>query len=232
MTSGQCNWRFYHRINSNSPNPYIRTHEKELKGVDLYERIQCLMERPISPNNEPRTERKGKINFLRFRIMLWCDDGKRHLVNMYFDRAGVDKHLLPNHRANAMIDAGRYTTKEFNEIDKMSFNPNQCMKDVITGPNYVYGDAVCVVPAGAPGLDHSIYGNNPISFMLGETRFGCDEGDFCMSPRWKMKNSVSEKKLFDRESWEYVDYLVCPRGCEDEQFRVLLRSWGKGRIWR
>jgi hypothetical protein len=48
--------------------------------------------------------------------------------------------LVPNHWANALADAGRFITKDFNDIGRMVCR-NQNLKDSI-GANYFVGNIV------------------------------------------------------------------------------------------
>jgi len=98
---------------------------------------------------------------------LWCSNGKRYKVELYFDEEGAMPHkaLTPNWGANAMIDAGRFTSKKFEYVDDNSYN--QKLKTA-WGSNYIYGDCICKIYTGKPLPDCSIYGDNPLSFMYRE----------------------------------------------------------------
>jgi hypothetical protein len=92
----------------------------------------------------------------------WCDDGELRELAVFMDEDGRSKNLLPNHRANALIDAGRFTSK-----DRIQFNEgqNQSLKEH-HGCNFVYGDVVCKIPIGTAGPDHSVYNNNPLWYIV------------------------------------------------------------------
>ena len=100
---------------------------------------------------------------------IWCVDGQRHLMTVYYDSDGEDKHLVPNHRANALITAGRFTTRDFNDIvdrtrGQLQPNFNQELKDQ-WGSSFLLGDIICVINEGDSLPDFDIYGNNPINFV-------------------------------------------------------------------
>ena len=94
---------------------------------------------------------------------LWCVNGIRYGYHVFWDEDGRRPKLLePNHRANAMVDAGRFISTEFNCTDDES--PNQQIKEA-QGSNYFFGDVVILVQEGDPRPDISIYGRNPVKFI-------------------------------------------------------------------
>lgn len=98
------------------------------------------------------------------RFHFWCTDGLRHELVVYCDEERREPKVLePNHRANAMADAGRFVTRDFNWTDDES--TNQKMKES-QGSNYFFGDVVIVV-SGADSLPNiSVYGANPLRFIF------------------------------------------------------------------
>ena len=80
----------------------------------------------------------------RQTMSFWCTDGKRHKLDYLCDGEGKDKYLLPNHRVNALIHAGRFTSKDF---DNIAPSRNQELKDT-WGSNYCVGDVYFVLPDG------------------------------------------------------------------------------------
>jgi len=212
----------YHCITTSSFVPFIEADEQEPGGNKTTEdHVRALL---VHSNALKRVSLSSVVNY-----MLWCKDGTRCRVDMYTHRNCI---FLPNHRANAIIDAGRYVTKEFNFIDVAS--SNQKVKDA-SGSNYIYGDVVCIISAGMPDLDHSIYGENPLTFLLEEVRtpsetmtsvYGGQLANFMINPRTKKKNAMTKHSTSDLTSWEYAPYIVFMKGDEDEEFKLLLQSWG------
>lgn len=93
----------------------------------------------------------------------WCTDGLRQELRVYMDGKGRDpKALEPNHRANAMADAGRFVTTDFNMTDDESMN--QQLKEA-QGSNYFFGDIIIVNGERDPQPDMLVYGQNPIRFI-------------------------------------------------------------------
>lgn len=94
---------------------------------------------------------------------VWCTDGLRHELRIYMDGEGRDpKALEPNHRANAMADAGRFVTTDFNMTDDES--RNQKLKEA-QGSNYFFGDIIIVNGERDPRPDMLVYGQNPVRFI-------------------------------------------------------------------
>ena len=107
--------------------------------------------------------------FGRRSYWIWGVDERRQLITMYYDSDGEDKHLVPNHRANALITAGRFTTRNFNNVigrtgERLQRNCNQELKDQ-WGSNFLLGDVICVINDGDGLPDFDIYGHNPIDFV-------------------------------------------------------------------
>lgn len=98
-------------------------------------------------------------------LSCWCTDGSRHEFTILCIEDGKLKGLRPNHRVNAMIDAGRFDTTEFDYVDANS--KNQRLKDA-WGSNYFAGDIFIVVSRDGCIPDCSVFGEDPIAFILSE----------------------------------------------------------------
>lgn len=92
-------------------------------------------------------------------IKFFDSSGRRLSYSCYVDWRATEKHLDVNHRANAMINIGRFTGLDLTMVDDCH---NQWMK-LLYGSNHVYGDLVVVVPEGTPPPDLSVYGSNPVA---------------------------------------------------------------------
>jgi hypothetical protein len=184
----------------------------------------------------------------RGTFLLWCEDDKKHYVKMYFDEKGKHKSLVPNHRANAMIDAGRFSTKDFDNIDncfvdnyqREARNRNQDLKES-WGSNYLVGDVICVIPNRDPLPDFSVFGENPIDFITAK-KTPCDQMKSSHGEELAMKMVDTRMKkvglssgmytrhdlalLKENRKWEFVDYHVMPKVGVDNGYKELLRSWG------
>ena len=65
-------------------------------------------------------------------IKLWGTDRQRHHYACYMDENGLTHELDPNHRVNAIVDAGRFTTLTHHTVDDCK---NQRLKEH-QGSNY------------------------------------------------------------------------------------------------
>ena len=81
-------------------------------------------------------------------IMIWCNNKKWNTLHVFMVDDGRCVSLVLNHRANALAEAGRFDTKNFNDIGTLR-NHNQDLKDSY-GTNYFFGDIVFNVPRGEP----------------------------------------------------------------------------------
>ena len=95
-------------------------------------------------------------------IKLFDTTGRRQSYSCYVDGIAKDKHLDVNHRANAMINIGRFTDLDLTTVDD---SHNQWLKEHF-GSNHVYGDLVVVVREGTAPPDLSVYGSNPITSIM------------------------------------------------------------------
>ena len=183
--------------------------------------------------------------FERREYWIWCDDGERRLVPIYYDSEGLDKQLFPNHRANALITAGRFTTREFNNtVNRTSLvqhrNVNQELKDH-WGSNFIVGDVICVIDEGLSLPDVNIYGNDPIGFVCTDRmpsqamidEYGELKSCNMIHPNRKYilppSNSTSQqwKAYIANPPFENVTYPVYPaRGIPAKNYFALLKKWG------
>ena len=169
------------------------------------------------------------------KYSLWCTDGKRYNVKIFYDDSGQDdlgNPLLPNHRVNAMIDAGRFTSKKFDYIGKTR---NQDLKEH-WGSSYFMGDVVLVVIDGKPIPDCCIYGENPLEFLLDIkepnrrmiNKYGEEKSRMMIHPGMGMvmPSGTITAEYFENPIWEVKDYHIVPIGCENTEYIELLKSWG------
>ncbi len=226
------------RINASGVHPETIAHLEEFNdGNDKRDNIQSLL---TYKNKDAYQKWKSVITdeclFIEHgTYSMWCKDNKRHQIRTFCDEKGRSKGLLPNHRANAMIDAGRFTTREFDFID---ITRNQNLKDS-WGSNYVVGNLICEIELDGDNdaiiPDSRIFGDNPIQFILShetvstkmKATYGSDLAMNKLNPRMKYKFSTSticEDRL--KPKWEFVDYHCMPNDCIDEEYKMLLRSWG------
>ena len=208
----------YLKINANSSTP---KEVVDLTGVpkdEILEELKKSMEHcGMGGSNE--------IFLSRSTYTLWCSDGKRYKVEVLYDDSGQPKGLVPNHRINAMVDLGRFTSKKFNYIGK---SRNQDIKDT-WGSNYFVGDVFVKVTAGRPIPDIEIFGSNPLRSILSQY---CPE---IMSPTpspkmIRLHGLEKSKRMFDPTLSELGsgDYPVIPKTCRNVEFIALLKSWGFG----
>jgi hypothetical protein len=177
----------------------------------------------------------------------WCTDGLRHELRVYMDGEGRDpKALEPNHRANAMADAGRFVTTDFNMTDDES--RNQQLKEA-QGSNYFFGDIIIVNGERDPQPDMSVYGQNPVRFIttiktpsvdmianLGE-RNALFKTHYALvhvlAINISSEENVSREDLADRcNNTVYQPYYLAPRlrdissDSYNHGFSRLMVSWG------
>jgi len=95
-------------------------------------------------------------------FMCWGVDGQRHSYKIMFDTACDRRFTKPNNLLNALIDAGRFSTLDFDCVDCEC--KNQTIKDWL-GSTYVTGDAIIVYARGCPGPDYGVVGEDPVQFI-------------------------------------------------------------------
>jgi len=181
----------------------------------------------------------GDVQLESVARLFWCHDGNTHSFEIMLDEDGRRKSLPPNHRVNAMIHAARFTTKSFDTVGQ---SRNQQLKDT-SGSNYVVGDVYFKVPLGGPSPDLSIFGINPIEFLLQERtaskqmeqRYGKEIAANMLNPRRKktlpssFSGNVGQfREMLDNCKWEFVDYHIIANMCDDDSYKAVIRSWGYG----
>lgn len=223
---------YYHRINANSAEPFTMAWVQDFdagSGPDNENDhlLSLLTHRQARPNGkwDPGDE---NLYLERSIYTLWCDDGVlRELTVFMIDNVGAN--LLPNHRANALIDAGRFTSK-----DRIEFNDgrNQSLKEH-NGCNFVWGDVVCKIPVGTAGPDHTVYENNPI-WYINQPREPTAEMVNAHGEEMARNKLVPTRKMDVSAScrtprnpvWEDTSYFVAPKNCTNYEFKILLKLWG------
>jgi len=144
------------------------------------------------------------------------------------DENGLANELDPNHRMNAIVDAGRVTTLTCNKVNDYK---NQRLKEH-QGSNYFYGDVVVEVPVGSVPPDHSVYGANPISSI---TRGNSPSQ--AMIDRYGetlVEQKISHCRAYDlyleavirtrTMQWKLKPYRIAPSGMT-VTMKQLLQSW-------
>ncbi len=171
-------------------------------------------------------------------MMIWCKDDQRHQLSIFMVDDGKSVCLVPKHRANAMADAGRFVTKKFNDIGTTR-SCNQDVKDS-NGVNYFVGDIVFKVSRGGPIPDPSVFGEDPIKFILNpkipnaemECLYGTEMAKHMLNPRMQYSipcdQTISLSKYRQSLQWSLVTYHMMPRECNNTQFKALMRTWGWG----
>lgn len=218
------------RINANGFKAVEISRRKDFSSDDIYANIISLLS--FKRRGQSGKWLKGDQDFplsgSTFKI--WCMDGQRHDIQVFYHEEGLESDLLPNHRGNAIIFAGRFLSTEFNDLD-IDCN-NQQLKDSY-GSNFIVGDMVMKVPEGYPIPDLDIYGTNPINFITrprmpspGMTReYGAQTAKHMMSHNtMKMWPETMEEVM--NPKWEQILYELFPEKCSSKCYITLLRSWG------
>ena len=221
---------YYHRINANSAEQYrdvqVRDFNADASHTEAH--IQSLLTHrtPLLTGRWDHGDENITIDWGWFTM--FCTDGERRDIKTWFDEEGKPKSLIPNHRANAIIDAGRFTSQE---RTKISNNRNQNLKDHC-GCNFIYGDLICEIPIGTPGPDHTVYGNNPLWSVMQPReppaemidKHGQDMAVNKLSPM--RKYNIPATLAAGTPVWEDTTYFAAPRVCSDVEFKTLLQLWG------
>ena len=139
------------RVNATSTAAYLEMTQKFKDTSDLVSKVKSL----INPES-----------FVSKMVLtFWCTDNKRQEIDVWVDDDGRDNKLQPNHRANALVDAGRFKDMAFNDISRRHrVTKNQQLKEN-QGANYLVGDVCLVVKGGKPYPNLDVYGDNPIEFI-------------------------------------------------------------------
>jgi len=161
------------------------------------------------------------------RFTMFCVDGQPRDFTTWFDKKGQSKSLIPNHRANAMFDMGRFTSKE---CINFSNNRNQSLKEHY-GCNFVYGDVVCEVPICTPGPDHSVYQNNPLWSIIKPREPSAEmvnaHGQVLAVNKLvpTKKYNIPASRTMGMSVWTDTAYLIAPKNCNNVEYKILLKLW-------
>ena len=151
---------YYHRMNANLAERFtdVRVQDFDANAADEDAHLRSLLTHRQAQLNGKWDHGDENLYMESSIYTFWCDDGELRDMTVFMDENGHAKNLLPNHRANALIDAGQFTSKarvEFNEGRNNSLKKH-------SGCNFVYGDVVCKILIGTAGPDHTVYKNNPL----------------------------------------------------------------------
>jgi len=176
------------RVNATSTIPHFQIIQKFETTSELALTIKSL----IDPES----------TVTRIPMSFWCMDDKRQEIDVWVDEEVRDKNLQPNHRANALAEAGRFKNMLFDDIGKRHrVTKNQQLKES-QGANYFVGDVCLVVKGGKPYPNFNVYGENPIKFITNInppsqgmiTRYGEDLAKKMIDP----EKTVDFQSLFHR----------------------------------
>ena len=221
---------YYHRINANSNESFIEAQIQDF-DADANDEDAHLESLLTHERAKPNGKWEACDNFLLVdiqKLTMWCDDGKCRELTVFMDENGRGKSLLPNHRANALIDAGRFTSKDREEFKE---GRNQSLKEH-QGCSFVYGNVVCKIPFGWARPDHSMYGNSPLRYILqprapSAKMIRIHGEELARNKLSPTRNMITFSMLFsERPAWEDTDYHVAPKNCTNFEFKMLLKKWG------
>lgn len=206
----------------------VECRDFEAGVLDIEERVQSLFTHRTPDLNGKWNHGDDNITIHSERFTIFCVDGKSRDFTIWYDKEAQRKSFIPNHRANAMLDAGRFTSKE--RIN-FSNNRNQVFKEY-QGCNFFYGDVVCAVPTGSPGPDHSIYSNNPLASILKSREpsaesvnvYGRETAINKLIPT--KKYNIPASRMIGKGVWENTIYSVSPIRCKNVEYKMLLQLWG------
>jgi len=215
---------YYHRIKANSSEKYRDVQPLDFQAdiVDKVEQIQSLFTHRTPASTGIWSRGDENITISNEQYTMFCIDGQPRVFTTWFEEEAQSKLHIPNHRANAMFDMGRFTSKE---CIKFSNNRNQSLKEQ-HGCNFVYGDVVCEVPIGTPGPDHSIYNNNPLLHFMKKKEPSSDMVSHYGQVLAANKLSPTRKYNTVDLVWEDTSYFLAPKKCNNVEFKYLLQSWG------
>ena len=185
------------------------------RSVDRYNIIRCLQ-------FNLRTQTVG----LR-RFTAWCKkrDRSGHVRCSFifaFDKQGVDKGLQPNHRANAVVNGGRFINITFDNIGDGD-STNQQWKDRY-GSNYFFGDIFILTHPQGPSPDILLFERDPIHSILANCSTDGEPTGGELSP-WYDPQSVFNKETGE---WERLSYIFTSTGelsVKDKPFTDTLVRW-------
>ena len=221
---------YYHQIKANSMEKYRDVQPLDFQADidDKVAHIQSLFTHRTPASTGIWSHGDENITISSVEFTMFCVDGEPREFTTWFDREGQSKSVIPNHRANAMFDIGRFTSIE---CINFSNNRNQSLKEH-QGCNFVYGDVVCEVPIGTPGPDHSVYNNNPLGSIM-QPREPSSEMVNAHGQVLAVNKLVPTKKYNISASittgepvWEDTTYFVTPKHCNNIEFKFRLQGWG------
>ena len=123
---------YYHRINANSSERFVEAQidDFDADAADHDAHVRSLLtHRRAKPHGKWGDGDENLVVEIA-KFTFWCDDGKLRELTIFIDEDGQRKSLFPNHRANALIDAGRFTPKnrlKFKE-GKINVSTQKCSK--------------------------------------------------------------------------------------------------------
>ena len=200
--------------------------------VERYELIRCAKPGRSGAIDQVK-ELLGDVFVECKELTLWCEDNARREFLVLCDENGLDNRLLPNHRANALVSAGRFTDHNFNDIGTRSNRTkNQDLKDS-QGCNFFVGDVFILVEKDTVAPDMSIYGDNPLEWILEFKEpserminaYGKNIAIHKIAPQGVLQLvSMSPQLTF---ACEWVGYKLIPEGMGeiDPAYAALIFKW-------
>lgn len=219
----------YHRINANSAEPFTTARVQDFgAGPDNQrDHLLSLLTHRQATLGGKWGHGDENLGLESSTYTLWCDDGELRELTVFMNENGR-ACLPPNHRANALIDAGRFTSKDRTEFKD---GRNQSLKEH-GGCNFVWGDVVCKIPFGTAGPDHTVYKNNPLRYILQPREptaemvkaHGEEMARNKLLPTRKMDISASFRSM--KPVWGDTAYQLGQNNCTNYEFKILLSLWG------
>ena len=152
----------------------------------------------------------------------WCkrDNGPGHVRCSFifaFDKQGMEKGLQPNHRANAVVNGGRFINITLDSIGDGD-SSNQQWKDKY-GSNYFVGDVFALTNPQGPSPDILLFESNPITSILMNGSIGRESSPSC-----------DAQSVFNTETgeWERASYKFTSDGelsANNKPFTDTLVGW-------
>lgn len=224
----------YHRISATNSNAVCEVTPAEFPaGTDRWWHIKSLLTHN-APGPTGQWEEAPNSFFAEWStdIMLWNTNNERRSYTCFMDENGLANQLTPNHRANAIVNAGRFVTLERNMIDDCK---NQRLKEH-QGSNYFCGDIVVEIREGSAPPDHNVYGTNPIKGLgLGFDDYTPSQlmiemyGDTLAGHKISPTSAIDMSKMQEimrtgTLEWIHKRYRIAPYGMT-ESLKSLLESW-------